>query len=422
MSLIRQVASNTALLSGAQIVSPMTSVLLVSAIARSQGAEGLGRYALVLAIFYMASSLGALGLDKAISRSLARQRHRASDFFSVLTVAGVFMGLLATGGALGFSALSHGPDVQHALGIMAFAIVPSVLITHYESIFMAFHKAKYVALIAVSENVAKVAIGVAALLAGAGIEAIFVTIAGLRFATLVVYWIAFRTSIAPVTFGFDAMIARELRDVSPIFVSEQVLGTVVNRLDILMLAQYADMATVGYYSAALRLVEIARLVPSSFMRAALPAMSETLAQQTQDCRQLLRTSVRYMSLYALAAVAGTWLLASLMLRILYGPGFESAEPLLRLLALVLIPGTMGSVFASLMLAGNLEALNLAAQVSGMLLRVVLCVLLIPVWSATGAAISVVASQVLFIATLMLLLVRVGTTRNRAIGEVLRMAP
>ncbi len=422
MSLMRQVAGNTALLSAAQIVNPLTSVLLVSAIAHNTGADGLGTYALVLELFYLASSLGALGLMSPISRAVAKDHRRAVDYLGVSIALALGVGGLAALAMISFIyVMGYTPEVRHAGWIMTGAVIPSVLLVFLEAIFLGVGRAKQIAAIAIAENVAKVAAGSTLLYLERGIEDLFFAIVAVRFAAVAVYLTLFRSSISSLSPRFDMATALQLQQESVVFTGGALIGVIFGRVDILILSALAPIAVVGHYSAALRLVDIARLIPMSYMRAALPAMSSALPGSIAECRRLVRHSVAIMLLYGVLAAAGIFLVGGFVVDLIYGPDFGETKKLLHVLAPSLIPGALASVAATLLLAAHLERRDLAAQVVFNVMNLFLCVVLVPSLQGFGAAVAQLAGHVVFVITLGYML-RTAAASNESVREVMRMRP
>ena len=403
MTSVRKVVSNTALLSAAQILNPLTSIVLVSAIARAHGAEVLGKYSLVLAIFYMATGLGGLNLQTPITRSVAVRKERASDFLVAASALGLVSSLLAIGGAHVFvELLDYSPDVSHAVSVLIWAVIPSMLIMYCEALFIAFHKAQYIAGISIGENVAKVVVGLILISTGKGILELFVAFLSLRICACATFLVLFSAKIGPIKGRLDREIVSELRKVGPVFTGNLLIETLFGKVDVLLLSKLATMADVGYYSVALRLILIAKLVPQSFTSAVLPVMCEVLLESKEKCNRLFTRSANYMAAYGFAAALIVVILSEALIIIVYGEHAPEAELVLSLLALAIVPGSLTPVLAAMLFAANREKLDLWANLLRVALLVVLCVVLIPLRSSLGAAMAFIISQVLFLGSLALL--------------------
>ena len=396
------IVSSTLLLSSAQILNPLTSVLLVLAIARLQGAEILGKYSLVLTIFYMAVAIAGLGLNTPITRAISVNKNKAPDFLIVSSLIGLATGLIAIGGVqILIFLLDYPPDVQISANLLMWAVIPSVLVLFYEAIFIAFHKVPIIATVSIVENICKVAIGLILLTTGKDIFTLFLVIICLRFLVFVVYLLLFQVSIAVIVPQINWAIFAELWKVSHVFAANLLIGALSGRVDVLILSKLGTMADVGYYSAALRFIEIARLVPTSFMRAIFPVLCETYYSSRKTYERLFTQSVTYMIVFGVGTTLGIYLLTSPLITVLYGDDFTGAEPPLKILSFLMIPASLTPVFAALLFAANRELLDFFANIASTSLLVVLCMVLTPIWFSSGTAIALVISESILFMCLML---------------------
>lgn len=113
---------------------------------------------------------------------------------------------------------------------------------------------------------------------------------------------------------------------------------------------------------------------------------------------LYATSVKYLLLLALPLAAGTTVLASPILATIFGVSFETSVPIAQVLIWSLVPAFIHALNGRLLLADNREMLIVRLLMVSLAVNVVVNILLLPGWGATGAAIARVTSTlVVFIA-------------------------
>ena len=177
-----------------------------------------------------------------------------------------------------------------------------------------------------------------------------------------------------------------------------VLSLLNLRLDFALLDVFAGTAVVGTYAVASKFAELVRLVPVAITYVLYPRFSrETKARATTDTRRLLgpATALTFVG----AVLLG--LAAPLVLPLLYGAQFDAAVGLAQLLLVGLsVEGAAGVISAYLYGVGR-PGLNSVAMGAGVVLTVVLDLVLVPQYGATGAAI---ASTVAYLATTASLLI------------------
>jgi O-antigen/teichoic acid export membrane protein len=191
-----------------------------------------------------------------------------------------------------------------------------------------------------------------------------------------------------------------------------VLSLLNLRLDFALLDVFAGTAVVGTYAVASKFAELVRLVPVAITYVLYPRFSrETKEQATADTRRMLgpATALSFVCAVVLA------LIAPFVLPLLYGAQFDAAVELAQLLLVGLsIEGAAGVISAYLYGTGR-PGLNSLAMGAGVVLTVVLDLLLVPGWGATGAAIASTAAYIVTTVTL-LLVFRASTPRRELAPE------
>jgi O-antigen/teichoic acid export membrane protein len=190
-------------------------------------------------------------------------------------------------------------------------------------------------------------------------------------------------------------VAMRLLRMSPTFLLITVVAVLSARLDVLILTKLTDMTQVALYAAAFKLFEATMIVPQSYMRASFPHLSSLFRSRPDAFARTTRDMLRHVLLYVFPTAAVTVALAPLLVSLLYGGKFASSAALLRILAIGLIPWTMGRTTANILLATNLQKYDLLSGVFTVVTSVALNVCLIPLYGATGAAFSSAAAWSVF---------------------------
>jgi O-antigen/teichoic acid export membrane protein len=159
-----------------------------------------------------------------------------------------------------------------------------------------------------------------------------------------------------------------------------------------VLAKVKGDSAVGVYSAALRLVLGLSFLSSAFANAMYPVMARVFATERQRLAQVLERSLRYVAVVGIPlGVLGTTLAGS-MVRFLYGLQFNQSALVLRVLVwwgtLMYFNCMMGYFFMSI---DRARIVTMQAALS-LGVNVALNVVLIPSLGALGAAISLVAAE------------------------------
>ena len=164
-------------------------------------------------------------------------------------------------------------------------------------------------------------------------------------------------------------------------------------LDLFILAAFVDKTEVGHYSAAVRYAALYGLFVAGLAALLLPTAAS--AQDWPSRRRYLENSLRLTAVLACVNLV-LLALAQNLVPLLFGAEYEESIGLARLLVIAILP------LAASVALGNLfysaDRLQWIAAVTGIQIGAlaVLCLALVPVLGAAGAAIAVLASRLLAI--------------------------
>jgi polysaccharide transporter, PST family len=203
-------------------------------------------------------------------------------------------------------------------------------------------------------------------------------------------WLAHRVLTLRVpTF---ALVGRALRAGWPMFVLRSGMAT-YGTANVLILGMFAPAPIVGYYASAEKLSKAIAGLLLPIREAFYPRLSHLAAHSPRENERLTRISAVIEGGCGLLLAVITWFGAGLFIRLIFGPTFAGAVPMLQILAaLPFIMAFADAVgFQSLLPAGK-EALVMKAIVTGGLVNLALAFVLAPRYQGTGMAISVVLAE------------------------------
>jgi lipopolysaccharide exporter len=175
-----------------------------------------------------------------------------------------------------------------------------------------------------------------------------------------------------------------------------------DRSDSLLLGRLTNTAAVGFYSVG---AEVAALPTTELIeplgRAAFSGFTASRRQHAEISETFLRL-IGGAALLTLPAGVGLSLIAAPLVALGFGPGWEQAVPVLRILSLSFTIMVVGHLSLHLLSAHALLGRLVGITLAGAAIRVALLSLLIPDFGLTGAAIgaavAVVVEQALTVAT------------------------
>jgi O-antigen/teichoic acid export membrane protein len=157
-------------------------------------------------------------------------------------------------------------------------------------------------------------------------------------------------------------------------------------LSLLMLPALGGVVLAGWFAAAARSVEAAKLFHVSAFTALYPEMSRAGASRD------FRPSFRLLLAGAAGIALGLTVLAEPLVRLLFGADYLPAVPALRILAWTLVPYTVTTFLSLAFLAAGRERPVLRGLVAGLLALAALNLLLVPRAGLAGASLAFLGAE------------------------------
>jgi O-antigen/teichoic acid export membrane protein len=398
MSQHRSILKNTLALSVPNLVNPLISFVLVMAIARNMGAEGLGEYSLVQSYLSLFGTFASLGLTTLIVREVSRRPEEIHLFLVNAILFGLISSLVSMGAMDAIvTLLRYDGDVTVACLVASVSIMASTAISYLEGLIRSVEKSEYIALTYLLETAVKVAACLALLWWGYGVVTIFVVFVGTRFLAALVMFSSYINVVGRPYFRFRGDIWRLLAREALTFASIAIFSSIHLGIDQIILSKLKTVEAVGIFSAADRLVQICKSLPLAFAAALLPFLTRAYTSGSENLRSLSLSCLRYLFLTTLPVVVGTVVLAEEIITLVYGQKFAGAASVLKVQICTLIPVSVVYILAEVLIVTDHQRIDLALNVVAASVNVALCFLLIPPLAEWGAALAGLITMVFFCA-------------------------
>jgi O-antigen/teichoic acid export membrane protein len=162
-----------------------------------------------------------------------------------------------------------------------------------------------------------------------------------------------------------------------------------------VLALLSTPAQVGYYSAALKVVDVWQFVPGTIMQTAFPALSRAFAENRATALSIQHHALRVLLLLSVPVGLGTLALAPEIAR-LYGDAAGNSVDVLRILGLNLTLYSLVEVFWRVLSARGEQSRVLHVQAVTTVTRLASGCILVAFFGAIGAAIAAVANIAVYL--------------------------
>ena len=406
MTVLRTVARNTSVQAGADILGKLASLAFFVVMARELGQEGFGAFTFALSLALLTTAFAGFGLDDLIARDVSRDPAVAPRLVTDALLARTTSALAAAAVAVGIAWLGgSSPEVQLAVALLGLAAALDTVGKVFQATFQGLDDLRPVAATMLIQRVFTAVVGVALLLAGAGVVAMAaVYLAGMVLAQSYVALRLVRHGVRPERRLSVARSATLVRASAALGVAV-VLDTVLFRVDATMLAFMKTEADVGIYGAAYRLLESTLFLSWAFVAALMPTLSRLSPATSPSVGEVYEVGTKLILAILLPIGAGFVVFAEPVVDLLYGAEYEEAVSAVRLLGGA--AGLYGIAYlsASTLIAQRRQAVLPWATGAVLAVNVVLNLLLIPEYSYDGAAFATSASQLLIAVVLLVAAIR-----------------
>jgi O-antigen/teichoic acid export membrane protein len=157
------------------------------------------------------------------------------------------------------------------------------------------------------------------------------------------------------------------------------------RVGLLTVQSLSGSYQVGLYSAAAKLVENLRAIPWFLFMAVLPAFVQTVQTDRTGLKDLVQRALRYALVLAFPLSVILVILSQLVVSVLYTAEYAASVAVLRICALGLVPLFAHWVFLNALVSLRMERQLIYVYLISVLVEGGLNTLLVPRWGATGAA-------------------------------------
>jgi PST family polysaccharide transporter len=388
---LSRLPSNTLTLLGSNLGGALLLFVLSALIGRTFGSPGLGVYAVALAWVYPLSLVVEFGLTTLMTRAISADSAQIPAYMESITGARLLLGggvLLAF--YLAAPLISRDPVVITALQISAPLIVIQPFYSQFTTVFKAQGRLWTIPALNLGMIGAQVVLTAIALAYGGNVLHALslntVTSAGQLVAA---WWLYQRLTLAeqprlPLSQGdWGVRLVTLLRAAFP-FALAAIFAALQARMVFLLLEPQVIEA--GYFSAANRFIEAAKLLPNAFFAALFPLIGSASVQSA------FRPAALGLAAFGLVAGIGFTVAAPHLLTLVFGGGFQPAVPTLIVLGWSLLFFALRGARTIYWYAHSGEHFINEVNALAVVGIFVLSAALIPAYGAVGGAVAVLLTD------------------------------
>lgn len=201
------------------------------------------------------------------------------------------------------------------------------------------------------------------------------------------------TKLSTQKLSFSLQTAKKLFMRSKYYILAAMMVTVFQNTDHIMLKMISGDAENGFYSAAITCAGVCQFVYLAITDSARPVILSYKESNSNEYEENISRLYCVTTYMAVIQSLGFTFFADLIVKILYGPEFLAAIPVLRTLVWYIAFVFMGSIRNIWILAEGKQSIVWKINLTGAILNILLNSILIPQWGACGAAFASLMTQI-----------------------------
>jgi O-antigen/teichoic acid export membrane protein len=376
----------------ARLASPLASFLIIMMIARIWGKADLGQYTTVLVWLAIFQFLALFGMGEYVSKEVGAHRTHTGKYlthslFLVLLSSLLCAGLMVAGTAL----FEYPVEVRRGI-ICAVAALPfSSCSLMCQAFFTACQKIRLIVVASAVESVLFVLLGATVIIMDYGLLALVASLVLTRLLSSALNLFLTARHISPLSFRIERQFLWSLLLPASVYGATNAFYQIFIRIDVIMLSKLKDMSTVGLYSSASKLLEIALLIPLTFYLLNLPVAANAYRDSRESMFEKIEARIEEFFVVIFFVFGFGFFFAEHILSLVFGMTFAEAAGILKILMVAFLIWSGEIVLGMSCQAAGYHKANLFIVAARAVLNVALNAILIPLWGAAGAALATLCS-------------------------------
>lgn len=396
MAIARKIAYNVFFNATAKILSTILALIGIGFITRYLGKEGFGDYATVLAFFSLFSAIADLGLYSIATREISRigadEKKILGNVVALRIISASIVFLVSL---IAINFLPYPQTVKNGILLVSAAFVFSSGYMVLNGIFQKNLAMDKVATVEFSGKLLQVGFIIIAARNNWGFTAIVASLlVFMVFNFIAVYLLSRRYIKFKIEIDLPYW-KKFLKESWPMGMSV-FITFLYFKMDTIILSILKSSAEVGIYNAAYKVIENFTFFPAMIIGLILPLMARYIFSDKKKFSDISNKIFKVFVLLVVPLVIGTVFLADGVINLIGGVEFHEAANALRVLIFSLLFMFFGHFFNSILLSGNLQKKLMGALAICAVFNIAANLILIPMYSFNGAAITSVLTEMLVV--------------------------
>jgi O-antigen/teichoic acid export membrane protein len=383
----KRLVKNSAWLFFAEIFSKLTALGIQIIAARYLGGKGFGIFGFAFIVTGVVLDFIDNGLKVFLTRSISRNPELMDDYLrNIFALKWLlsFVSILIFIVAIVLFPLDD--ETLKVVSIIGLALIFNGYTEMYLGVFRAYEQMLRVSKLMVFQRILFFVFGLFVLLTG--YQVIEFSIAFLC-STIVSFYLArmlLKKTNKLMKKEFDWALIRKIFKESLPICGVVFFSYLYFCVDSILLFVMVGKAETGWYFAAFKIIESLALLLASVRGALFPIFSRTSFEDGERFNELWKEAAKILIIIGLPISAGTAVLASQLIGVLYGPLYEVTGLILQIMAIPFFLLVLNEFIAYLLLSADKTGKVLKISMAGAIFNIAANLLVIPKWGLVGSAV------------------------------------
>jgi len=398
----KNIAFNVSVLAGSQAVTWSLTLVWTVIVPRLLGPSGMGEIVTATSVASILGVVLGLGTKTFLVREIVVAPGRAPGLIGTSIVLRACLIPAFAVAVIAYSRLAHlGNDESWVLYLATGATVLMLLTEPIQAAFQAFERMEYLAYSNVVNSTLQIILGVSLALIGfraRGLTACMIFVVAVVL-LLNVWWARKHVRIDLRT---DVQQMRSLVKDSIAYWSFALFYMIYLWIDTVILSLLTNSKVVGWYGVSTRLFTTLMFVPAILSMAWLPRLVSAFEESPRRMHETARRPIELVLLLGLPICVLAAMTSAPIIRILFGPEYSEAAPVLTVLALVLPLMYLNVMLNQVVVAAKRQSIWTWIMAGATVVNPLFNIALIPLFQshfgngAIGAAIALGLTEVLIV--------------------------
>jgi O-antigen/teichoic acid export membrane protein len=406
----RRVRLNSIWLLLSRLTTQGALVMSTVLIARALGVVDFGQYAFVAAVIVLGNVASTFGTDTLLIREVARDRQTSANLIGAalwlqlaLSVSWLIVVVIATQ-----SVIDQSAEVLLAVKVYSLSLIPLAFFTVYSAVLRAHERMDLYLLLSAAVAIMQLGGVWWVLQKNHSLLSLVMMLNGVQFVAAIFAGVVCHRRLRAFHFQWTIN-RRQLLHIVRLawpFALLGALAVIYQRLGVLMLSTRGTAADTGWYAAASRVIEPVKMLHFAVLGALLPALAHLTTsaidpQQAHLAARVFQRSLLFLLTISVLVALAVMVLAEPLVTLLFGAAYIPSAALIKILAVSLIPYTISAAWSVRLVAQGQERRVMWALALSLAVAFILNRWLIPVYGSSAAALTVVISESVFAAVLLI---------------------